>query len=293
MEFIQLKYFQAVAETGKIVTAAKMMFVTPPAISLAISQLERELETELFSRVGNRLVLNRQGEILLSHVDTLLFQYGAAKKALMESLSEGPMHITIVATETHLLADMLAAFSSAHPECSVSLIPSDSGNIARGAFKRHSSFLITTEENVLSSQLENYKHVSLFEALPVALVAEDHPLAGMGSVSAAELLKYSLVHSKSYPDYCSKISTFFDGEVPTIRSCGHVVCRMLAKQNQAVILTTANFKSDFDGLVSIPLETPGIWWRTHLYWRKNRAMTPAEALLFEFMSEYYDFVADE
>ena len=270
MEFIQLKYFQALAETGKIVSVAKMMFVTPPAISLAISQLERELGA-----------------------DTLLFQYGAAKNALIESLSEGPMHITVVATETHLLADLFAAFSSAHPECTVSLISSDSCNIARGAFKRHCSFLITTEDNVSSAQLENYDHVGLFESLPIALVAEDHPLAEQKSVSTEDLMAYPLVHSKSYPDFCSRLAALFDGEMPAIRSCSHVICRNLAKQNGTVVLTTANFKSDFSGLAGIPLETPGIWWRTHLYWRKNRTMTPAEKLFLEFLSEYYDFTLTE
>ena len=43
MEITQLRYFMAVAKTGKIVTAADNLFVTPPAISTSIAQLEREL----------------------------------------------------------------------------------------------------------------------------------------------------------------------------------------------------------------------------------------------------------
>ena len=63
MEITQLKYFMAVAKTGKIVIAADSLFVTPPAISTSIAQLEKELGVQLFTRRANRLQLNKQGEI--------------------------------------------------------------------------------------------------------------------------------------------------------------------------------------------------------------------------------------
>ena len=43
MEMLQLKYFKAVAEMGKISAAAESLFISPPALSAAISRLEKDL----------------------------------------------------------------------------------------------------------------------------------------------------------------------------------------------------------------------------------------------------------
>ena len=43
MELLQLKYFKTVAETQKISAAAQALFVSAPALSTAISRLEKEL----------------------------------------------------------------------------------------------------------------------------------------------------------------------------------------------------------------------------------------------------------
>lgn len=82
MKLSQLLYFKTVAETGKISLAAKKLFVTAPALSIAIANLEKELGVKLFDRGNNRIVLNEQGKAYLRHVNQILGDLNNAKEEI-------------------------------------------------------------------------------------------------------------------------------------------------------------------------------------------------------------------
>jgi DNA-binding transcriptional LysR family regulator len=50
MELMQLEMFVAVVEEGSVRAAAERVFRTQPAVSIAVSKLEREFEAPLFDR---------------------------------------------------------------------------------------------------------------------------------------------------------------------------------------------------------------------------------------------------
>ena len=62
MEIRLLKMFCSVAESGRLVEAARKLHLTPSALSHGIKALEVELGCRLFERVGNKLLLNHAGE---------------------------------------------------------------------------------------------------------------------------------------------------------------------------------------------------------------------------------------
>ena len=63
MKIIQLEYFCAVSRYHSITQAAQKLFVTQPAISTAIKELEKEFSVNLFVRSKNHLTLTTEGEI--------------------------------------------------------------------------------------------------------------------------------------------------------------------------------------------------------------------------------------
>lgn len=82
MKMLQLLYFQSVAETGKMIDAAKEMHVTPAAISIAISNLEKELGVPLFDRTHNSVALNAAGQAYLLAVRKFLHDLHTAEEAI-------------------------------------------------------------------------------------------------------------------------------------------------------------------------------------------------------------------
>ncbi len=74
MELRQLRYFLSVADTRSFVRAAGKLFISRQAISKAISQLEEELNVELFMRDSNGAFLTPAGIMFYERVRTLVME---------------------------------------------------------------------------------------------------------------------------------------------------------------------------------------------------------------------------
>jgi DNA-binding transcriptional LysR family regulator len=68
----QLKVFVTVVQERTITAAADKLFLSKPAVSMALSELEKQLDHKLFDRNNNRLIINEQGKRLLPLADELL-----------------------------------------------------------------------------------------------------------------------------------------------------------------------------------------------------------------------------
>ena len=104
MKIIQLQYFAEVVKTNNISKAAKNLYVSQPAISAAIRELEKEFNTSLFIRYNNQLTLTDEGHYLyrlsldllenFDKVQTDMFNY--LKKTEILKLGVPPMLGTFV-----------------------------------------------------------------------------------------------------------------------------------------------------------------------------------------------------
>ncbi len=72
MELRQLELFLAVMDHASVTRAAQKMFITPGAVSLQLHNLAAELRTELFTRVGKRLVPTPNAHRLAGHARRIL-----------------------------------------------------------------------------------------------------------------------------------------------------------------------------------------------------------------------------
>lgn len=76
LNYRQLHYFCCVARYGGITRAAEHLHLTPQTISGQLAELEQELGTALFRRVGRRLELTPSGKMALAHAEEI-FQLGS------------------------------------------------------------------------------------------------------------------------------------------------------------------------------------------------------------------------
>ena len=61
----QLEIFSAIATHGHVTRAAEAVSMTQSAASMALAELEQQLDTPLFDRGGRQLMLNEAGRQLL------------------------------------------------------------------------------------------------------------------------------------------------------------------------------------------------------------------------------------
>ncbi|QGV77397.1 LysR family transcriptional regulator [Streptomyces ficellus] len=140
MQFQQLQYFVAVAETRHFTRAAERVHVSQPSLSQQIRALEKELGAELFSRARGNIALTDAGEALLPLARRILADTDTARHEVQELAQLRRGRVRLGATPslcTGLLPDVLRAFHDLHP--GIQLLIEESGShdlvreLARGA----------------------------------------------------------------------------------------------------------------------------------------------------------------
>ncbi|MEU3731153.1 LysR family transcriptional regulator [Streptomyces sp. NPDC033538] len=82
-----LRYFAAVAEEGSLTRAAERLFVSQPALTKQIRQLEAALGVELFTRSRTGMALTEPGRVLAERVPALLAGWEAARRETRSTAS--------------------------------------------------------------------------------------------------------------------------------------------------------------------------------------------------------------
>jgi len=85
MELTQLMQFKEIAETGNMTKSADLLYVSQPALSRAIKNLELELGVSLFDRVNRSLILTESGRIVLKYVNRIADELIEMRNAVEKS----------------------------------------------------------------------------------------------------------------------------------------------------------------------------------------------------------------
>jgi DNA-binding transcriptional LysR family regulator len=100
MQLHQLRAFCAVAQTGSVTSAARILGRVPSGITTRIQQLEADLDCELFLRDRGGMTLSPSGRLLLDHAQRIL-DLSDSTRALMREEEGG--HLTIGALDVVLV----------------------------------------------------------------------------------------------------------------------------------------------------------------------------------------------
>lgn len=123
----RLRTFLAVADTGSVRAAAQALHVTPPAVSAAVTALERELGAPLVVRSGRGIRLSEAGGTFASYCRRLL---GLLEEAalVVRQADQSRLRLGSVATASEfVLAPLMASFARRYPhvELTLSVHPRD------------------------------------------------------------------------------------------------------------------------------------------------------------------------
>ena len=131
MDF-RLNVFVEVARHLSFTKAARELFISQPAITKHIQELENIYKVQLFNRIGGKISLMPQGEIFLKHANEILAQYKllANEMELVTEQFSGELKIGASTTiAQYLIAPLLADFIVRFPQVKVSLFTGNSEQI--------------------------------------------------------------------------------------------------------------------------------------------------------------------
>lgn len=152
----QLGVFVQVALLGSVRAAAERLFMTQPAASMALAELERQLDAPLFDRERGRLRLNPRGRELLPLAQELLERHAEFGRRGREDGDALSGELRIGASNTvgnYRVGELLGEFVRAHPRVAIRLRVANTDAIA-AAMLEHSLDLGCVEGPVTHPQLE-------------------------------------------------------------------------------------------------------------------------------------------
>lgn len=191
--FRQLGYFIAAAETGSITLASKRANISQPAISTAISHVERELGVQLFLRHhAQGLSLTPAGRALLREAKQLLKQaeglYSAA--ADISHQVRGELSVGWFSTLAPIMMPALVhAFLKAYPEAQIRNVENHQEGLLQSLRRAETEIAVTYDLQIS----EDIAFTPLASLPPYALFGTGHPLAQERSVKISQLAGLPMV----------------------------------------------------------------------------------------------------
>lgn len=124
LNYNQLYYFFQIAETGSIALASRKVLISSPALSMQLKELEDSLETSLFTRAGNKLVLTEAGKIVQEYARDIFKLGFELKDTLADRSHHGERAKIEIGCQDSIpktIADELLAFLFKKNNCKVIL----------------------------------------------------------------------------------------------------------------------------------------------------------------------------
>ncbi|SFR66864.1 transcriptional regulator, LysR family [Agromyces sp. CF514] len=203
MELRQLRYFVAVADELHFGRAARRLHMSQPPLSVQVARLEQEVGVPLFERSTRRVTLTAAGRHLQARARRILDEVESVRTEMRDFADglAGELTAGFVSSANYtVLPGVVQLFRARRAEVSLSLVPLTSGE-QLDRLRDGSLDVGIVRDEVPDAESTDASATALatevvFEERLVACLPIDHPLAGLGEVTAEQILEVPLI---SYP----------------------------------------------------------------------------------------------
>jgi len=192
MDVRQLKVLAEVARTGSYTAAAASLGYTQPAVSYQMRRLQQAVGSPLVTRVGRGLQLTQTGHALVRHADTIFSVLRAADQDVASIVARGGGLVRMAAFQSGcatVVPEATARLHSSHPDVQVTLTEAEPVG-ARQMIRTGEAdlgLLCNWENEDVPEGEEAMLRVPLMTDRRCVVMRHDHPMAGLETISLAEL----------------------------------------------------------------------------------------------------------
>lgn len=121
--FRQLTVFDAVARHLSFTRASEELYLSQPAVSMQVKQMESAIGLPLFETLGKRIHLTEAGEVMHGYAAKIAEQLAEAQQALDEikGVEGGRLRVTVATTVNYFASRLLSTFCQRYPRVQVHL----------------------------------------------------------------------------------------------------------------------------------------------------------------------------
>lgn len=188
----RLSVFYTVAKRLSFTKAAAELFVTQPAVTKHVQELENQFGTALFDRRGNQVSLTTAGSLLLRHAETIMATYRQLEFDMNALKGEPGGTLRLGASSTvaqYVIPPVLARYHEQSADVSISLLSGNTEQIEQ-ALLNNDIDLGLVEGRTHHSDI---RYTSFVKDELVLICRPDHPLAGRDEITLDELRTVPIV----------------------------------------------------------------------------------------------------
>lgn len=215
MRIEQLEYLAAVTQHGSLRRASEKLHLSQPALSEAVTKLERELRVTLLDRRRSGARISREGRELLPYMTEVLAAVDRLRSAAGDQRTDTRMIRigTVHAATSTLLVPAVRAFQERHPGTTVEVLTLQQAQIDEGLAEGTLDLGLV---NVLDGDDApiGLDGVDLLHGRPVAVLPAGHPLLARPQVTIDELRQERFVMMRAGYVMHRYVHRAFGPEVP-------------------------------------------------------------------------------
>lgn len=189
-----LYYFEKAAELGSYTRAAEALYVSQPALSYAIGELEKDLQVPLFQKQGRRNVtLTQYGELYLTHVKSALRELEQGKRNIASLVNPNCGHITIShvsAMNARFVPHIIKEFYKKPENRQITFRFIEHPTKAVAEYIKKGQSDIGFASRLTDPKITCYP---IFSEELIVIVGREHPLAALEEVELHETEQYGII----------------------------------------------------------------------------------------------------
>ena len=181
----QLQVFEKVASHLNYSRAAEELYLSQPAVSMQIKQLEVNIGLPLFEQMGKKIFLTEAGRELFHYSRSIAQQLAEVEAVFdeMKGLGKGRLTLSVVNTANYFTPRLLAKFCKLHPGISVTLQVANRNAVLKQLADNSTDLAIMGQPpDGLDISAEPFMDNPL-----VVIAAPDHPFARLKRVKFSRL----------------------------------------------------------------------------------------------------------
>tara|TARA_B100000475_G_scaffold200466_1_gene184933 strand:- start:1054 stop:1989 length:936 start_codon:yes stop_codon:yes gene_type:complete len=191
----QLKILQTISEEGSFTKAAEKLYISQPAVSLQIQNLEKQLNTPIFYRDKRKAYLTETGELLKKYCDRILKLCEETCQALdeLQAFQSGALMIgASQTTGTYLMPRLIGIFRHKYPQISVELQVHSTRRISWAVANGQIDLAIVGGE--VPRELNQVLDVTSYAEDELALILPiSHPFASLDFIRKEDLYRLKFI----------------------------------------------------------------------------------------------------
>lgn len=290
MTLKQLKYFQAVAEYGNYTKAAEHLYISQPALSLALRDLEQELKVPLFEKNGRAFVPTHYGKVLDSHAAVIFRELQQALHEISDLASPASGCVTIShisSMNATYIPQLIQAFYNDPENQNIKF------NFLEGPSQQ-------VEQNVLQGKCDfgfasnpndpNLFCIPLYDEELVIIVPKENPLANRGSIRLQEIAHLPFI---AYDRSCG-ISREIDQLFEHCEIQRNIVCSVLdnimitamVAAGLGAAMVPHRYGEEELGVKRLHIQDCDTTRTLYAYWKKARVTSPSIIRFREFICSH-------